>query len=81
MLDGVQPQREQAICATDPALAIDWPVVDGIALRMSERDADAPSLEQVRAAGLLPSCNETRTFVDRLRRDPRCLAGFGVDGW
>jgi len=32
------------------------------------------------AAGLLPSWNETRTFVDRLRRDPRCLGGFGVDG-
>jgi dTDP-4-dehydrorhamnose 3,5-epimerase len=46
------PQREHTICATDPALAIDWPPVNGLVL--SDRDAAAPTLEEVRAAGLLP---------------------------
>ncbi len=59
------PQREHTIAPTDPALAIDWP--SGNELRMSERDAAAPSLEEVRAAGLLPSWEEARAFVDELR--------------
>jgi dTDP-4-dehydrorhamnose 3,5-epimerase len=28
------PQREHTICATDPALAIDWPLVDGTAPKL-----------------------------------------------
>jgi dTDP-4-dehydrorhamnose 3,5-epimerase len=59
--------REHTICATDPALAIDWPTVDVNPVLMSERDRDAPSLERVRSAGLLPSWNEARAFVDGLR--------------
>ncbi|CAJ1508555.1 dTDP-4-dehydrorhamnose 3,5-epimerase [[Mycobacterium] holstebronense] len=47
------PQREHTICATDPAIGIDWPADHPFVI--SDRDADAPSLEQVRAAGLLPS--------------------------
>lgn len=47
------PQREHTICPTDPAIGIDWPGVHPPLL--SERDADAPSLAQVRAAGLLPT--------------------------
>lgn len=62
------PQREHTICATDPALAIDWPLVDGAAPNLSDRDAAAPSLEQVRASGLLPSWDETQAFVDRLKQ-------------
>ncbi|MGB3473334.1 MAG: dTDP-4-dehydrorhamnose 3,5-epimerase [Mycobacterium sp.] len=46
------PQREHTICATDPAIGIDWP--DDHPLVLSHRDADAPTLAQVRAAGLLP---------------------------
>lgn len=61
------PGREHTICATDPALAIDWPTADGHPVLMSERDRDAPSLDQVLAAGLLPSWDETRAFVDGLR--------------
>jgi dTDP-4-dehydrorhamnose 3,5-epimerase len=61
------PSREHAICAADPTLAIDWPTVDGHPPLMSERDRDAPSLEVVRSAGLLPSWDETRQFVDGLR--------------
>jgi dTDP-4-dehydrorhamnose 3,5-epimerase len=60
------PGREHTIRATDPALAIDWPSIDGHSLVMSERDRDAPSLEHVLSAGLLPSWDATREFVSRL---------------
>ena len=46
-------------------LGIDWPIEGEPVL--SERDAGAPSLEQVRAAGLLPTWEDTRAFVDELR--------------
>lgn len=61
------PGREHTIAATDPLLAIDWPVPDGHSLRMSDRDRDAPALEQVQSAGLLPTWEETRAFIDGLR--------------
>ncbi|ULP46810.1 dTDP-4-dehydrorhamnose 3,5-epimerase [Mycolicibacter virginiensis] len=51
------PQREHTICATDPAIGIDWPADHPLVL--SDRDASAPSLEQVREAGLLPSWKPT----------------------
>jgi dTDP-4-dehydrorhamnose 3,5-epimerase len=59
------PQREHTIAATDPTLAIEWP--GGHELVQSDRDAAAPTLEEVRAAGLLPSWEETQTFVAGLR--------------
>jgi dTDP-4-dehydrorhamnose 3,5-epimerase len=61
------PQREHTICATDPALGIDWPLVDGAAPSLSDRDAAAPSFEEVRASGLLPTWDEAQTFLDGLR--------------
>jgi len=61
------PQGEHTICATDPALAIDWPLVDGAAPSLSDRDAAAPSFAQVRASGLLPSWEATQKFIDGLR--------------
>jgi dTDP-4-dehydrorhamnose 3,5-epimerase len=36
-------------------------------LVLSDRDAAAPTLDEVRAAGLLPSWEEARAFVDGLR--------------
>jgi dTDP-4-dehydrorhamnose 3,5-epimerase len=60
------PQREHTICATDPALGIDWPLVDGAPPRLSDRDAAAPSLEEVRASGLLPTWDETTAFVEHM---------------
>jgi dTDP-4-dehydrorhamnose 3,5-epimerase len=60
-------QREHAICATDPTLAIDWPVVDGVDLRLSDRDAVAPSFDEVRASGLLPTWEETQAFIGGMR--------------
>jgi dTDP-4-dehydrorhamnose 3,5-epimerase len=61
------PQREHTIAATDPALAIDWPTKHR--LMLSDRDAAAPTLDEVRAAGLLPSWDETRTFIRGLSGD------------
>jgi dTDP-4-dehydrorhamnose 3,5-epimerase len=61
------PQREHTIAATDPALAIDWPTEHKLVL--SDRDAAAPTLDEVRAAGLLPSWDETRTFIRGLSGD------------
>ena len=58
-------QREHPIAATDPALAIDWP--SGHELVLSDRDAAAPTLDVVRAAGLLPSWKEAQAFVTSLR--------------
>lgn len=63
------PEREHTICPTDPALAIDWPLVDGAAPSLSDRDAAAPSFEEVRASGLLPTWEETQRFVTELRGD------------
>ena len=61
------PQREHTISATDPTLAIDWPVVDGVDLRLSDRDAVAPSFDEVRASGVLPTWDETQAFIGGLR--------------
>lgn len=55
------PAREHTISATDPAIGIEWPLpVDDLLL--SERDAAAPSLAEVRSAGLLPTWAEAETF-------------------
>ncbi|WIM87612.1 dTDP-4-dehydrorhamnose 3,5-epimerase [Candidatus Mycobacterium wuenschmannii] len=61
------PQREHTISPTDPALAIDWP--RGHKLVISNRDAAAPSLDEARAAGLLPTWDETQAFVAGLKGD------------
>jgi dTDP-4-dehydrorhamnose 3,5-epimerase len=61
------PHREHTIRATDPALAIDWPLVDGAAPSLSDRDAAAPRFEEVRASDLLPSWDETQKFVSDMR--------------
>jgi dTDP-4-dehydrorhamnose 3,5-epimerase len=62
---GYNPDREHTINATDPAIGIDWPSVDELV--MSDRDRDAPTLEQAQAASLLPTWDETRAFIDDLR--------------
>lgn len=45
------PRREHTVHPLDPELGIDWQVADPL---LSERDAAAPSLAQVRVAGGLP---------------------------
>ena len=64
---GYDPQREHTIDPLDPAIGVEWPVDDS-ALIMSDRDRQAQTLEQAGAAGLLPTWDETRAFVDQLRR-------------
>lgn len=61
------PQREHTICPTDPALAIEWPLVNGAAPTLSARDAAAPSFAEVRASDLLPSWADTQAFIRSLR--------------
>jgi dTDP-4-dehydrorhamnose 3,5-epimerase len=64
------PAREHTILAIDRALGIRWPTtVFGGEPVLSERDAAAPGLDEVRAAGLLPTWDDTQAFVERLRRD------------
>lgn len=57
---GYSPDREHSIRADDPALAIEWPMAAPV---LSERDAAAPTLAEVRAAGLLPTWEEWGAFV------------------
>ncbi|MCV7421647.1 dTDP-4-dehydrorhamnose 3,5-epimerase [Mycobacterium yunnanensis] len=64
---GYSPEREHTICPTDPAVGVDWPLVDGVAPTLSERDAAAPTLADVLAAGLLPTWDEAQAFVSGLR--------------
>ncbi|KRE25394.1 dTDP-4-dehydrorhamnose 3,5-epimerase [Mycobacterium sp. Soil538] len=65
---GYDPAREHTVNALDPALGIEWPF-DG-ELILSDRDRAAPSLEQVREAGLLPTFEEAREFVSGLGSRP-----------
>ena len=62
------PQREHTICPMDPTLAIDWPLVDGAEPSLSDRDAAAPSLDEVRESGVLPTWEETQRFVAGMRK-------------
>ena len=65
------PEREHTISASDPAIGIDWPLPDA-QLRLSDRDAEAPTLAEVRSAGLLPSWDQTQAFIaERNRRSAR----------
>ena len=66
------PGREHGVHPLDPDLAVDWPVTgrDGSSLEpiLSAKDADAPSLAQAQAAGLLPDYAETQAFLASVRR-------------
>lgn len=61
---GYAPGREHTIRATDPAIGIDWPISDFV---LSDRDAEAPLLADVEAAGQLPTWDEATAFTDGLR--------------
>jgi dTDP-4-dehydrorhamnose 3,5-epimerase len=62
---GYSPDREHTIRADDPELAIEWPVAAPV---LSDRDAAAPTLAEVRSAGLLPTWDEAQEFLQGLRR-------------
>jgi dTDP-4-dehydrorhamnose 3,5-epimerase len=57
---GYSPGREHTIRADDPAIGVVWPAAAPI---LSDRDAAAGTLADVRAAGLLPSWDEATEFV------------------
>jgi dTDP-4-dehydrorhamnose 3,5-epimerase len=63
---GYSPTREHTINACDPAIGIDWPLVDGAPPNLSERDAAAPTLDDVLSSGLLPTWDEAQAFVAEL---------------
>ena len=61
------PQREHTISPHDPAIGIEWPL-PADQLIASDRDAAAPTLAEVRAAGLLPTWDDYKAFVADLPR-------------
>jgi dTDP-4-dehydrorhamnose 3,5-epimerase len=63
---GYAPEREHEVNPLDPAIGIDWPDI-GVEPQLSAKDRDAPSLEEAREAGLLPSYDECVRYVDGLR--------------
>ena len=63
---GYDPEREHTINILDPAFDIVWPDLDGEPI-MSDRDREAPTLDEVKAAGLLPTWDEAKAFVEELR--------------
>jgi dTDP-4-dehydrorhamnose 3,5-epimerase len=63
--EGYAPQREHGINPLDPDLAITWP--EGIEPLLSPKDAEAPTLAEAEAQGLLPSYESCRSFRERLR--------------
>jgi dTDP-4-dehydrorhamnose 3,5-epimerase len=62
---GYSPGREHTIRADDPDIGVDWPAAAPI---LSDRDAAAATLAEVRDAGLLPTWDEARSFIENLRR-------------
>lgn len=61
------PDKEHTLSPLDPAIGITWPRTgrDGRPLEwvLSERDAAAPSLDELRAAGVLPTAAATTATV------------------
>jgi len=59
------PNREHGINPLDPALGLPWP--DGSASVLSPKDAAAPTLDEARTAGLLPTFQACQEYRDSLR--------------
>jgi dTDP-4-dehydrorhamnose 3,5-epimerase len=60
------PGREHGVHPLDPGLEIEWP--GGAGAVLSEKDANAPSLEQARRRGMLPSYEDCMALAVRRRR-------------
>lgn len=58
--EGYAPEREYGIDPLDPAPAIAWP--EDLAPRLSGKDAAAPTLEEARRKGLLPSFDDCAVY-------------------
>ncbi|HXM59201.1 MAG TPA: dTDP-4-dehydrorhamnose 3,5-epimerase family protein, partial [Candidatus Dormibacteraeota bacterium] len=59
------PDREHAVHALDPDLAVAWPVAEPT---LSARDAAAPALTRARGEGLLPDHAACMALYASLRR-------------
>lgn len=63
------PGREHGIHPLDPEIGIRWPTTgrDGTPLtyELSDKDADAPSLTDAAASGLLPTYEQARAYLPR----------------
>ena len=57
------PQREFAVHPLDPELGLPWPA--DVDVRLSDRDAAAPTLAQAREQGLLPTMAECAAHYAR----------------
>ena len=60
------PGREHGVNPLDPAIGIEWPA--GVEPILSGKDADAPTLNEARVAGLLPDFAECEAYVEGLRK-------------
>ena len=65
--EGYAPEREHGIHPLDPDLAIEWPA--GIEPLLSPKDAQAPTLVEAEARGLLPAYEDCVAFRRTLRDD------------
>lgn len=63
------PGREHGVHPLDPDIGIDWPV--GTEPILSGKDAAAPTLEEARRSGLLPSYADCRDYQASLRQADR----------
>lgn len=67
--EGYAPTREHGVNPLDPALGIEWPA--GIEPLLSDKDAQAPTLDEARRRGLLPSYDECLAYYAELQRPLR----------
>ena len=64
--DTYTPAAEHGINPLDPMIALEFPSEAGEPL-LSRKDAEAPSLEEATARGLLPTWDAARAYYDELR--------------
>jgi dTDP-4-dehydrorhamnose 3,5-epimerase len=62
---GYSPGREFGINPMDPALDLPWPT--DVEFELSAKDTAAPSLEEARAQGLLPTMAQCTARYEELR--------------
>lgn len=66
--DTYSPGREHGVSPLDPALGLAFPPEAG-ELLLSEKDRAAPTLEEARSSGLLPSYDEVVEYTSSLDRE------------
>lgn len=59
--EGYHPSRELGVHPLDPRIGIAWPVDEPV---LSGRDEAAPTLDQARAKGLLPTYRDCQEYIE-----------------